>query len=123
MPAQIVQAFPIDKSVNSWKEELFEFLNVRLDQIAEQSPMKKIEDITGPIFRNKSEILGQIVLGLIKKGHNHLLNQEYCNCPKCKKRIKAWNKKVKRTVESLGGRFDLYRPYFYCKDCGHGEQI
>ena len=62
MPAQIVQAFPIDKSVNPWKEELFEFLNLRLDQIAEQ-PMGKIEDITGPIFRNKSEILGQMVLG------------------------------------------------------------
>ena len=35
MSAQVVQAFPIDKSVNSWKEELFEFLNLRLDQIAE----------------------------------------------------------------------------------------
>jgi len=120
MPTQVVQAFPIDKSVNPWKEEFFEFLNLRLDQIAEQSPMGKIEDITGPIFRNKSEILGQMVLGLIKKEHHHLLNQEYCNCPKCNKRIKAWNKKVKRTVESLGGHFDLYRPYFYCKDCKHG---
>lgn len=120
MSAQVVQAFPIDKSVNSWKEELFEFLNLRLDQIAEQSPMGKIEDITGPIFRNKSEILGQMALGLIKKGHHHLLNQEYCNCPKCNKRIKAWNKKVKRAVESLGGNFDLYRPYFYCKNCKHG---
>ena len=120
MPAQVVEAFPIDKSVNPWKDELFEFLNLRLDQIAEQSPMEKIEDITGPIFRNKSEILGQMVLGLIKKKHHHLLTQEYCNCPKCNKRIKVWNKKVKRTVESLGGRFELYRPYFYCKDCKHG---
>ena len=120
MPAQVVQAFPIDKPSNPWKDELFEFLNVRLDQIAEQSPMEKIEDITGPIFRNKSEILGQFVLGFIKKKYSHLLNQEYCNCPKCSKKLKAWNKKVKRTVESLGGRFDLYRPYFYCKDCNHG---
>ena len=72
MPAQVVQAFPIDKPLNPWKDELFEFLNVRLDQIAEQSPMEKIEDITGPIFRNKSEILGQFVLGFIKKKYNHL---------------------------------------------------
>lgn len=120
MPAQVVQAFPIDKPSNPWKDELFEFLNVRLDQIAEQSPMEKIEDITGPIFRNKSEILGQFVLGFIKKKHNHLLNQEYCNCPKCNKKLKAWNKKVKRTIESLGGCLDLYRPYFYCKNCNHG---
>ena len=120
MPAQVVEAFPIDKPSNPWKDELFEFLNVRLDQIAEQSPMEKIEDITGPIFRNKSEILGQFVLGFIKKKHNHLLNQEYCNCPKCNKKLKAWNKKVKRTIESLGGCLDLYRPYFYCKNCNHG---
>ncbi len=120
MPAQVVQAFPIDKPSNPWKDELFEFLNVRLDQIAEQSPMEKIEDITGPIFRNKSEILGQFVLGFIKKKHNYLLNQEYCNCPECGKKLKVWNKKVKRTVESLGGCLDLYRPYFYCKDCNHG---
>ncbi len=120
MLAQIVQAFPIDKSLNSWKEELFEFLNARLDQIAEQSPMEKIEDITGPIFRNKSEILGQMVLGLIKRKHHHLLDQQYCNCPKCNKKIKAWTKKANRTIETLGGRFDLYRPYFYCKDCSYG---
>ena len=32
----------------------------------------------------------------------------------------AWNKKVKRTIESLGGSLDLYRPYFYCKNCHQG---
>ena len=37
MSAQVVEAFPIDKSANPWKDELFEYLNERLDQIAEQS--------------------------------------------------------------------------------------
>ena len=120
MPAQVIEVFHADKSLNSWKDELFEFLNVRLDQIAEQSPMDKLEDITGPIFRNKSEILGRMVLGLIKRKHHPLLDQEYCNCPKCNKGIKAWTKKAKRTIETLGGCFDLYRPYFYCKDCRYG---
>jgi hypothetical protein len=27
---------------------------------------------------------------------------------------------VKRTIESLGGSLDLYRPYFYCKNCRQG---
>ncbi len=120
MPVQAAKVFPIDNTYSLWKDELFEYLSVRLDEIAEQSPMEKIEDITGPIFRNKSEILGQFVLGFIKKNHNHLLDQEYCNCPKCSKELKAWNKEAKRTVESLGGRFDLYRPYFYCRACGYG---
>ena len=120
MSAQVVQAFPIEDSNNSWKKEVLEFLNKRLDQIAEQTTMEKIEDITGAIFRNKSEILGQMTLGFIKKEYSHLLNQEYCNCQKCNKKIKAWNKKAKRTIESLGGCLNLYRPYFYCKDCKHG---
>jgi len=120
MSAQVVQAFPIENSNNSWKKEVLEFIDKRLDQIAEQTLMVKIEDITGAIFRNKSEILGQITLGFIKKQYNHLLNQEYSKCPKCNKDLKAWNKEAKRTIESLGGRLDLYRPYFYCKDCKHG---
>jgi len=120
MPAQVVEIFPIDKSAGSWKDELFEFLNDRLNQIDKQSPMEKIEDITGLIFRNKSEILGQFVLAFIKKKYGHLLNQEHCKCPKCSKELKVWNKKVKRTVESLGGGFELYRPYFYCRDCSYG---
>lgn len=120
MSSQAAKVFPIDNTANIWKDELFEYLDLRLDQIAERMPMNKIEDITDSIFRNKSEILGQIALGFIKKNHSDLLDQEYCDCPKCNKKLKAWNKKAKRTVESLGGCFDLYRPYFYCKNCSFG---
>ena len=120
MPAQAFQVFPIENSDNTWRDEVFEFLNEKIDQIVEETAMEKIDDITGAISRNKSEILGQLVLGLIKKNYNHLLNQEYCECPICGRRLKAWNKKVKRTIESLGGCLDLYRPYFYCKNCNHG---
>jgi len=120
MPAQLVEVFPVGNTDDGWRNELFEFLNNRIDQILEQTHMEKIEDITGAVFRNKSEILGQFVLGFIKKRHGHLLDQEHCNCPKCKKKLKAWNKKAKRTAESLGGGLDLYRPYFCCKNCSHG---
>lgn len=120
MPAQVVEVFPLGDTGNGWRDELFEFLNNRIDHILEQTHMERIEDITGAVFRNKSEILGQMVLGFIKKKYGHLLDQEYCNCPKCNKKLKAWNKKAKRTVESLGGCLDLYRPYFYCKACNHG---
>jgi len=120
MPAKAVQLFPVENSDNTWRDEVFEFLNDRLDQIIEQIDMEKIDDITGAIFRNKSEILGQLTLGLIKRKYSDLLNQEYCNCPICGKKLKAWNKKTKRTIESLGGSLDIYRPYFYCKNCHEG---
>ncbi len=74
MSAQAAETFPINNTNNSWKNEVLEFINKRLDQIAEQTTMDKIEDITGAIFRNKSEILGQMTLGLIKKKYSHLLD-------------------------------------------------
>lgn len=120
MPAQAVQLFPIKNSDNAWRDEVFESLNNKLDQIIQQTDMEKIDDITDAIFQSKSDILGQLVLGLIKKNYSELLNQEYCDCPICGKRLKAWNKKVKRTIESLGGCLDLCRPYFYCKHCHEG---
>ena len=119
MPVCSVQYLPHEISKDSWRAEVFEFLNDKFDQLESQS-MDKIEDITGAIFQNKSEILGQMALGLIKNRYGDLLEQEYCDCPTCGKRIKAWNKNVKRKVESLGGSFDLYRPYFYCRSCNAG---
>ena len=84
MSAQAVQAFPIENSNNSWKKEVLEFLNTRLDQIADKTTMEKIEDITGAIFRNKSEILGQMVLAFIKKKYFHLRISDtfFGMCPK-----------------------------------------
>jgi hypothetical protein len=120
MTVKIIEVFPIGDKDNLWRDELFEFLNNRIDQILEQTHMEKIEGITGAIFRNKSEILGQFVLGFIRKKYYHLLDQEHCNCPQCNKQLKAMNKKAKRTAESLGGGLDLYRPYFCCKNCSHG---
>ena len=96
MTVRAAQLFPIENSGNSWREELFEILNEKIDQIVKQSDMEKIDDITGAIFGNKSEILGQFTLGFIKKKYDHLLNQQYCECRLCGKRIKAWNEKVKR---------------------------
>ena len=111
---------PHESNENSWRTEYFEFLNEKLDQIESEISMDKIEDITNTIFQNKSEILGQMALGLIKRKHGALLEQEYCDCPNCGKQTRAWNKKVKRKIESLAGSFDLYRPYFYCKRCNTG---
>lgn len=113
------QRLPRERSKDDWRGEIFGFLNGKFDQMESQG-MDKIEDFTDALFQNKSEILGQMALGLIKNRYGDLLEQEYCDCPKCGKRLKAWNKNVKRKVESLGGSFDLYRPYFYCRRCGVG---
>ena len=84
MTAQIVP-LPI---VNEWRDELIENFNNQLDKL-ETVNMNKLEDITNSIFNQKSEMLGSIILGLIKKNYNHLLNQEFCRCPICEKMLKA----------------------------------
>jgi hypothetical protein len=75
MAAQAIPLFSIDDPENSWREELFDFLQERIDHLIETTVMVKIEDISGAIFQNKSEILGQFILGFIKKNHGDLLNQ------------------------------------------------
>ena len=117
------QIFPMDArchSDNDWRSEFFDFLDERLDEIDKGSIMDQLEDITGAIFRNKSSILGHLVLGFIKKNHADLLEQEFCKCPICGKLLRARGK-VKRSLESLVGALDLYRPYFYCDRCHKGH--
>ena len=85
MPDCAVQHLPHESSESSWRTEVFQFLNEKLDQLETKSSMDKTEDITGTIFQNKSEILGRMTLGLIKNRYGDLLEQEYYDCPTCGK--------------------------------------
>ncbi|MGA2401720.1 MAG: hypothetical protein ABSG91_08430 [Syntrophobacteraceae bacterium] len=76
-------------------------------------------DITSAIMANRSEILGELALGFVRKRFGHLLEQEYCDCPKCGKQLHT-RSKHKRQLESSIGGFVLERPYFYCTACEHG---
>ncbi len=115
MTAQIV---PLP-TANEWRDELLQDFNKQID-ILQTKHMEKIEDITETIFQQKSELLGNIILSFIKKNYSHLLNQESCNCPICNKVLIARDMEVKKTVETANGKFDLYRPYFYCNLCKIG---
>jgi len=66
------QSFPmlaeVDcKSSSNWRWRFFEFLDERLDKIEREVSMVELGDITDAIFRNKSDILGQLTLGFIEK--------------------------------------------------------
>lgn len=102
-----------------WRAEYLEILNSLLNKMEGGLRMEKLWDITRAILENKSEMLGQLTLAFVQKKHGHLVEQEYCECPKCKKRLK-FRGKHKREVETHLGRFSLTRPYFYCIDCHFG---
>ena len=85
----------------NWRGGFFDFLNERLDAIEKDVSMDKLEDITGAILRNRSEILGQLALGFVKDKFAHLLDQEFFECRHCGKLLKARRDKVKREIETL----------------------
>ena len=89
----------------------------RLDEIEKDYPMESITDISKSLFQNRSEIMGQAALALIEKKFGHLLDQRYCECPHCNRRIKAKSEKVRREIDTVVGPVTLYRPYFYCTTC------
>lgn len=104
---------------HDWRAEYFAFLNDLLDKVEDRPQMDKLWDITRALVENKSELLGQLTLGLAKMKHGELMEQEYCDCPQCQKRLKGRGKH-KREVETHLGKFSLPRPYFYCVDCHLG---
>jgi hypothetical protein len=107
-------------TVGDWKSDFLSFLFDRLDKIERDSAMDSMDDISKSLFENRSEIMGRAALALVEKKFGHLLDQQYCQCPHCHRRIKARAEKVKREITTLIGPVVLYRPYFYCKACHYG---
>jgi len=107
-------------TVGDWKSDFLSFLCDRLDKIESDSAMDSMDDISKSLFQERSEIMGQAALALIEKKFGHLLDQQYCKCAHCHRRIKARAEKVKREITTIIGPVVLYRPYFYCKACRYG---
>lgn len=103
----------------SWQLDYHDFLDDFIDNVGNDSAMTKLEDITGAVFSNKSKLLGQLVAGLIETKYGELLDQEYCDCKRCNKRLKSLEKRS-RKLETRVGEFELSRPYFYCRNCHLG---
>ncbi len=103
----------------NWREEYDDFLDEFINHVGKDSTMTELEDITGAVFRNKSKILGKLVAGVIETKYGDLLDQEYCKCKRCDKRLKSLGKRS-RKIETRVGEFELRRPYFYCRACHLG---
>ena len=113
-----VQRASID--AEDWKSAFLSLVSDRLDEIEKDYPVESITDISKSLFQNRSQIMGQAALALIERKFGHLLDQQYCECPRCNGRIKAKSKKVRREIDTVVGPVTLYRPYFYCRTCTLG---
>jgi hypothetical protein len=86
----------------------------------EENNLESLNDITRMIFQNRPDIMGRLALSFIEKNFDHLIDQQYCPCPRCNRTIKAMPQKVRREIDTMIGSIVLYRPYFYCKSCKYG---
>jgi hypothetical protein len=50
-----------------WKSDFLSFVSERLEQIEKDYPMESMDDISKSLFANRSDIMGQAALALIKK--------------------------------------------------------
>ena len=106
-------------NAHDWKSGFLSFAGERLDQLERDEQMDSLDDISKSLFENRSDIMGQAALALIERKFGHLLDQQYCQCPRCRRRTKAM-KKIEREVLTLIGPIKLKRPYFYCNRCKYG---
>ncbi len=102
-----------------WRTLFYDFLDTRLDKIEEEYSMEDLGEISKAVFKERSEILGRLVLGLIERKFGHLLNQQSCDCPRCGKSMQKQGK-LSKNIQTLAGQFELNRPYFYCRECSLG---
>jgi len=115
----MVAKVAVSVSPEDWKSNFLSFAGDRIEQIERDDKMDSLDDISKSLFENRSDIMGQAALALIEKKFGHLLDQQYCQCPDCNRRLKA-RKKLKREVQTLIGSITLHRPYFYCHKCRRG---
>ena len=94
-----------------WRAEYFGFLNGLPDKMEDECQMEKLWDITRAMVENKSQLLGQLTLGIVKKKYGDLMEQDYCDCPECRKKLKSRGKH-KGEVETHLGKFPLLRLEF-----------
>lgn len=85
MPAKVIPMVRISESEckTDWKSHFLDFINTRLGSMEDGCPMNSLGDITSAIMSSRSEILGELALGFVRGRFSHLLEQEYCDCPKC----------------------------------------
>ena len=98
----------------------YDFLNCLIKKIEQDTAMDTINDITSALFENRARLMGLFAKSLFESKFADLLNQEYHECPCCKRRIKGAPEKVRKEILTMIGPVELYRPYFYCKYCKVG---
>ena len=82
-------------------------------------PQPTLEDLTHAVWECRQELTGQLTATLLEQHFAAAQAQRQAPCPRCGRVVEA-RAVPSRTVETLVGKVEVARPYFYCVPCGHG---
>jgi hypothetical protein len=82
-------------------------------------PKPTLEDLTHAVWACRQELTGQLTATLLEQRFAAEQGQRQAPCPRCGREIEA-RAVPTRTVETLVGKVEVARPYFYGVPCGHG---
>jgi hypothetical protein len=99
-------------------QELDKFIDRLAPKLLQEDPLT-LREISDAFQENRSELLGGLLRDFLGVHHLESLEQELCECPQCKKRLRK-KRDASRKIETRQGASLLDRPYFYCADCGIG---
>jgi hypothetical protein len=84
-----------------------------------KEPKLRLEELTRAIGECRQELTGQLTETRLEQRFAAEPAQRQAPCPQCGRLVEA-RAVPSRTVETLVGKGEVARPYFYCVPCGHG---
>jgi hypothetical protein len=82
-------------------------------------PKPTLEELTHAVWKCRQELTGQLTATLLEQRFAAEQAQRQAPCPQCGRVVQA-RAVPTRTVETLVGKVEVARPYFYCLPCGQG---
>jgi hypothetical protein len=84
-----------------------------------KAPKPTLEELTHAVWECRQELTGQLSATLLEQHFAAEQAQRQAPCPQCGHVVEA-RAVPTRIVETLVGKVEVARPYFYCVPCGHG---
>src|SRR5215510_1838513 len=84
-----------------------------------KDPKPTLEELTHAVWECRQELTGQLTATLLEQRFAAEQAQRQVPCSRCGRVVEA-RAVLTRTVETLVGKVEVARSYFYCVFCGHG---
>lgn len=107
--------------VERWRQAGYAAVDQMIERLSEETEGKGFEELSELLRREGKLVTGAIFEELLKSrgAAERLATTQVCEG--CGRSLTRQPKLQSRTVESLHGKIEIERPYFYCKHCRKGS--